>query len=88
MRAREAQVLALVARGLRERGMAPSVVEIARGLGISPGSRGYVHKLLSALVRQGLLVRLPRRARALALVPGVWAAVQPPGEDMRLERVA
>jgi SOS-response transcriptional repressor LexA len=85
---REAQALVLIAAGLRRDGMAPTVRELTAGLGLSPVSLATAKMLVDRLVAKGVLQRLPGRARALALVPGAWLAVQPPGEDMRLERVA
>jgi len=48
-----------------EFGKGPSFDEIKDGLGIR--SKSGVHRLVSALVERGYLVRIPNRARALAL---------------------
>jgi len=46
-------------------GKGPSFDEIKDGLGLK--SKSGVHRLVTALVDRGYLVRLPNRARALAL---------------------
>lgn len=50
-------------------GIMPSQREIAAGLGFKSGSRA--NSLIAALVERGRLRRLPKRARALALVSTV-----------------
>ena len=58
-------VFAFVEAEIRADRPAPSFAEIQVQLGLS--SRSAVHRLVCALVERGWLVRLPHRARSLAL---------------------
>jgi len=56
---------------IEDHGKSPSFDEIKDGLGIK--SKSGVHRLVTALVERGHLVRMPNRARTLAL-PNVGAS--------------
>lgn len=52
------------AAGIRTSGIAPSMRDVARHMGISVSG---VHRLLVALEERGHIVRAPNRARAISL---------------------
>lgn len=68
--ARQQAVLDAVRRSLHERAEAPTILEIARELGVSGPT---VHQHLRALERKGFLRRKPGSPRGLALVDAVRA---------------
>lgn len=63
---RQAECLAYVRSRLEDSDVAPSLDEIAAYLGVVKSS---VHRMVSALVERGHLVRLQNRSRGLALAP-------------------
>ncbi|MDR7416034.1 MAG: transcriptional repressor LexA [Armatimonadota bacterium] len=66
---RQREVLEFVTRCIRERGVVPSVREVAEHLGLRSSATAQRH--LRALVEKGYLRRIPRRMRGLELVhPG------------------
>lgn len=63
---RQAELLSFI-EGRLEEGSCPSFEEMREAAGLA--SKSGVHRLVTALVERGHLVRLPGRARALA-IPG------------------
>jgi SOS-response transcriptional repressor LexA len=74
--ARQAEVLAVVARHIRERGYAPTLRELCATLSIR--STNSVSDHLRALVRKGWLRHDAWKSRGLALVGASDAAPAPP----------
>ncbi len=66
MAARQEQVLKFIKECLRKRGVAPTIMEIARHLGVS--SPATVHKHLKALEKKGYIVR-GRGWREITVLP-------------------
>lgn len=64
---RQKQVLDFVEAYLGQHGVAPTLEEIGRHLGV--GSLATVHKHLRNLEQRGAIRRLPHQSRALALAP-------------------
>lgn len=56
-----------IARYLRERATAPSFAEMQKAMNSASQSR--IHTLLNALQERGYIRRIPRKARAIELVP-------------------
>lgn len=69
---RQAEVVAFVQDRIGRNGIAPSYEEIAAKLGVR--SRGNVNRLVNELVERGALVRLPGKAKSLALPESIGAA--------------
>ncbi len=67
MMPREREALDFVEAYLRTNGVGPSVREIAKALRLK--STNGAHRAITALVREGLLRRLPNRARAIEPMP-------------------
>jgi SOS-response transcriptional repressor LexA len=65
MTPQQQQCLDLVRTSIHTRGVAPSYPEIAKALGIT--SRGQAHAVVTALVRQGELVRTAATVRNVRL---------------------
>jgi repressor LexA len=57
----------------------PSFIEMRDALGLT--SKSGIHRLLSSLEERGYITRLPNRARAISIVPGM----QPPEPLIRPE---
>jgi len=60
------KTLAFIRRYLKRRGYAPSLEEIAEGIGIS--SKGSVHRYVQALAEEGCIRLIPGRKRGIELV--------------------
>ncbi|MCP4561989.1 MAG: MarR family transcriptional regulator [Bosea sp.] len=73
---RQSDCLAYVRSRLEEGEVAPSLDEIAAYLGVVKSS---VHRMVSALVERGHLVRLQNRSRGLALAPDAISSRQEAG---------
>lgn len=73
---RQADCLAYIRSRLEDDPVAPSLDEVAAHLGIVKSS---VHRMVTALVERGHLVRLPNRNRGLALAPDAISSRQEAG---------
>lgn len=65
----QANALDFIRSSLDERGVAPSVVEIAEHLGLAPTSKATVARMLKSMELRGHIRRLPNHARAIELCP-------------------
>tara|TARA_Y100000310_G_scaffold242266_1_gene246409 strand:+ start:2362 stop:2679 length:318 start_codon:yes stop_codon:yes gene_type:complete len=63
---RQRTAFEFIAAYIEATGSAPTIVEVRAALGNK--SKGSTHRIVSAIVDRGYLKRLPRQARALALV--------------------
>lgn len=63
--------LDMISSYITEKGYAPSIREVARSLGIAISG---TFSVISALVRQGHLVRTNDKQRNLRLARGIWRA--------------
>ncbi|MEJ2465880.1 MAG: transcriptional repressor LexA [Candidatus Thiodiazotropha sp.] len=66
------RTLAFIRRYLKRRGYAPSLIEIAEGIGIT--SKGTAHRHVQALADAGRIRLIPGRKRGIALVDDEEAA--------------
>jgi repressor LexA len=66
------RTLAFIRRYLKRRGYAPSLIEIAEGIGIT--SKGTAHRHVQALADAGRIRLIPGRKRGIALVDHEEAA--------------
>jgi repressor LexA len=66
------KTLAFIRRYLNRRGYAPSLEEIAEGIGIT--SKGSVHRYVQALAEEGYIRLIPGRKRGIELVDGEEAS--------------
>ncbi len=73
--------LAFLTQRISETGVAPSVEEIRKHLGLS--SKSPAHRLLAALEARGKIRRMAHRARAIEVV-GMSAPASPPAYPQKL----
>lgn len=64
----QASAFSFIQERLARSRVAPSIPEIAVGIGLSPKSKSVVSAVLEALEERGLIRRLRRRARAIEIV--------------------
>ena len=65
----QARLFRFIEREIRAGRRAPTFAEMAAYMGFP--SKSGVHRLIAALEERGWIVRMPNRARAIALAPGV-----------------
>lgn len=79
-------VLNFVREFTRERGIAPTLQEIARGRG---GSKGSVHALVKQLAERGRVVYTPHRSRSIQVIePDDVTITLSPDMDIALRALA
>lgn len=72
---RQRDLLAFIRSRIESDGVAPSFDEMCVHVGVS--SKSGIHRMLSALEERGLIVRLPNRARAIALTGRIAGTLSP-----------
>ncbi len=70
---KQTEVLELIAKAIREQGMAPTLEEIAQEMGVS---RVTVFQHVQALERKGAIRRQARHSRAIEILDPVFRPAQ------------